>query len=165
MINATANNPDIPEQDLKKINRGIAYACRLLGVREYSVKTLSLKLKHKCYQPREISNILAFLLENNWLSDRRFCESFIRSRHFKGQGLSRIRYELTQSGISEPLIEESLESLSICWQQVCDQTTEKKMSRHAGEFTLKARQKLERFLNYRGFSNVEIRSSINKYLK
>lgn len=152
-------------RDEQCIKKGIAYACGLLGAREYSVGGITKKLFAKGYCQQRIDCIVTFLLENRWLCERRFCESFIRSRANKGQGLSRINDELVQQSVSRALVAEVVNSLSIDWQRVCDMATEKKiLTASLVPACRKERQKLERFLIYRGFSRSEVCHSIEKYL-
>ncbi|WP_444997981.1 regulatory protein RecX [Aliikangiella sp. IMCC44359] len=146
----------------RRINKGISYACRLLGVREYSEKLIQDKLISKNYSPQEAQQIISFLLENNWLSNNRFCESYLRSKSEKGIGAARIRFELRQKGIPDEMVSQALEAADICWQTICNQATKKKVSTLLIN-DIKAQQKLERFLRYRGFSGTEIRESIEKY--
>lgn len=155
----------VEEVDGKRVNKAIGYASRLLSTREYSQKMLRDKLKIKGYIDAEIEHTLAFLLENNWLNDARFCESFIRSRVSRGQGWLRIQYELSQKGIRPSLAEDKLTELNVCWQSVCDELTQRKLRSMSAERDLKTRQKLQRFLVYRGFSGSEVRQSITKYFK
>jgi regulatory protein len=165
------NEPDLDfeqiiasEFDPKRVNKAISYACRVLGMREYSEKSLRLKLKQKSYESIEIEKAIEFLLENNWLSDQRFCEVFIRSKINKGQGLSRIQYELNQKGITQSLIDQSLLKQDINWQKICNEVTIRKVNSVLLENNMKDRQRLERFLRYRGFSGEQIRKSIQKYI-
>lgn len=165
MSNSTISVFELKHQPEDKVKKGVAYACRLLAVREYSINAITLKLKIKDYSQQEIDLIILYLVENNWLCERRYCESLIRSRSNKGQGLSRIKYELSQNLIPERLVKEVLALLAIGWQQVCDVVTEKKITTGSFERSMKDRHKLERFLIYRGFSRSEARSSIEQYLK
>jgi regulatory protein len=151
----------------KRVNKAIAYACRVLGVREYSEKLLRQKLATKGYEPSEADRVVVFLLENNWLSDQRYCESFIRSKIGRGQGLSRIRFEVREKGIDDELFRHCLAQQEIDWQQLCDQVAFKKAEQmgllNDVKFTFdekcKAQQKLERFLTYRGFTAEQCRAS------
>lgn len=153
------------EIDTKRVNKAIAYASRLLSMQEYSQKMVREKLKSKGYFEQEIEQAVEFLLENNWLNDERFSESFIRSRVNRGQGKTRILFELGQKGIDSAQAEEYMDALDVSWQFICDQTTQRKLQSLSSERDLKTRQKLERFLRYRGFSSCEIRHSITKYFK
>jgi len=158
------------EQDVRveikpeKVNKAIAYACRVLGMQEHSQKSLGQKLKLKGYNSPEIAQAIEFLLENNWLSEQRFCEVFIRSKINRGQGLTRIQYELARKGISQPMIEQTLSRVEVNWQRECDQVTLRKIRASSIESNMKDRQKLERFLRYRGFSGEQVRKSMNKYI-
>ena len=149
----------------KQTNKAISYSCRLLGMREYSEYSLRQKLLARGYLTNEIEATIAFLLENNWLSDQRFCEVYIRSKSNRGQGLQRINYELKSKGISSSMIEAVLVENPIDWQQICNDTCIKKIESSNLTPELKCRQKLERFLRYRGFSGEDIRASIETYLK
>ena len=150
--------------DRKRVNKAIAYACRVLGMREYSKKSICQKLKLKQYNSKEIELVIEFLLENNWQSDKRFSEAFVRSKISRGQGLNRIQYELAQKGISQLMIEQAISEQKVCWQEICDDVTERKVASASIENNMKGRQKIERFLRYRGFSGEQIRISINKYI-
>ena len=119
------------------------------------------KLATKGYLAQEIKAVITFLLENNWLSDERFCESFIRSRIARRQGLTRIKYELSQKGICEEVSRQCFASCEIDWQALCDQAALAKVA--PAKLDIKARQKLVRFLTYRGFSAGEVQRSIKKY--
>ena len=55
-------------------------ALKLLALREHSRKELENKLRQKGCSADDIIIALDRLEEENFLSDRRFCESYIRSR-------------------------------------------------------------------------------------
>jgi len=153
-----------PVVDEKKVNRAIAYASRLLGMREYSQKTLFDKITGKGFEREIAQQAIEFLKENNWLSDQRFCESMVRGKVAKGQGMSRISYELVQKGVAKSLVEDVLAEMNVDWQQVCNKVTAKKMAISPLTKDIKSRQKIERFLRYRGFTSSEIRRSIEHNL-
>ena len=166
-MNQLSNDPlhsESPEI-AKQVNKAIAYACRLLGVREYSRKMIRGKLADKGYDAEIASQVIEFLIENGWQSDERFCESFIRGRAAKGQGLKRIQFELTQKGIDEMMVQTVLESLAIDFQAVCDSVAAKKVAIVKDIRDIKKRLKVERFLQYRGFLNSEIRKTMDKQIK
>lgn len=152
------------EIDSKRVNKAIAYACRVLGMREYSQKLMRQKLKLKEFHTAEIEPTIEFLLENGWLNDKRFCEAFVRSKVNKGQGQTRIQYELSQKGISQTMIEETFLEQNVSWQVVCNDVAKRKIESASIENNIKDRQKLERFLRYRGFSGEQVRKSMNKYI-
>lgn len=155
----------LADTDPKRINKAIAYASRLLGMREYSEKLLRQKIVIKGYLQEEAQSVIDYLLENNWLSDERFCQTFVRSKANRGKGPVRIAFELTDKGISSQLQHQVMEELDIDWQACCDQVAERKVNSSQLQNKLQDRQKLERFLRYRGFSGEQIRSSTNKFIK
>ena len=153
------------EPDPQKFSQAVAYASRLLGNREYAEKSLFEKLVKKGFSPSVAQSTIDFLKNNNWLSDARFCQSFIRGKISRGQGLVRVVYELKQHGVQTSLIDSILDEMAICWQTVCDGVIDKKLRASVVINDWQGRQKIERFLRYRGFSNEEIRQSIDKYMK
>lgn len=158
----SAENPSI---DAKRVNKAIGYACRILSMREYSEKAIYQKILTKGYESSEVDLVIGFLLDNNWLSNQRFCEVFVRSKISRGQGLSRIRFELNEQGINNELLNSVLNSQEpINWQNVCDKVAERKIESSCLQNTIKDRQKMQRFLMYRGFSGEQIRNSVNKYI-
>lgn len=157
-------NEELIDSDPKRVNKAISYACRVLAMREYSEKQLRQKIYDKGYDIAETEQTIQFLLENNWLSDRRFCESFVRSKVSRGIGLLRLRYELADKGISSEMLESVLAEQSICWQDACDNVTIKKVATNSFQNTIKDRLKLERFLKYRGFSGEQVRKSVDKFI-
>ncbi len=91
---------------MNKIN---SYALRLLGRREYSVFELKEKLdKSFPDKEKEISLILEKFQEKNWLSDRRYCEVFIKDKIIKKQGPIKIKIKLSDKGVDSELIDKSL---------------------------------------------------------
>lgn len=89
--------------ELRKVNE--CYLCRkkgldLLARREHSRFELLVKLKQRKFSPFAINNTLEYLVSKNYLSDTRFCESFISSRLKKGEGKFLILQRLQQKGIS-----------------------------------------------------------------
>jgi regulatory protein len=147
--------------DSKRINKAIAYACRLLGMREYSRLGLKRKMQSKGYTAFEMSQAVGYLDENHYLSDRRFCEALIRSRVERGQGERRIKQELKSEGIHESNFKELLNSVD--WQANCDKICQKKVATLDLSEYDKSRMKLQRFLNYRGFLPEQISFSIKQY--
>ncbi|MDH5432341.1 MAG: recombination regulator RecX [Gammaproteobacteria bacterium] len=149
--------------DKKQVNRAIAYGSRLLAAREYSAKNMAEKMRSKKYQPDEIEAAIDMLKENNWLSDQRFCESFLRSKVNQGLGKQRIVYELTSKGISQSMIQNSMNELEVDWLEMCLQTASRKVASSGLTNDLKDKQKLYRFLQYRGFSGEHIRTALKQH--
>jgi regulatory protein len=166
-------------QQSNDLNKAIASSCRMLALREHCEKQLRLKLQKKAFEKTVISACIHFLQEENWLSEERFCNAFIRSRAEKGHGLQRIQYELAQQDINTDIIQRQLDAEDIDWQFVCDRVLHKKIStngfgiqknaigqesrkqqRH--QFLAKDRKRIESFLAYRGFSFDEIKKAFGQ---
>jgi len=168
----TETVPAIDESKL--LNKAIASSCRFLAMREHSEKQIRQKLLKKAYDQAIISSCVAYLRNENWLSDERFCNAFIRSRIDKEQGLQRILYELHQQNIQDSIIQEQIEQENINWQEVCDKVLLKKISnRPANDFAdekvskgkkynPKDRKKITNFLIFRGFSTEEINTAFKR---
>ena len=79
-------------------------ALYLLSVREHTRKELETKLSTKGYQKEEMKEALDRLEEENMLSERRFCESYIRSRLRKNpEGKAIIIQRLIEKGVPSSL--------------------------------------------------------------
>jgi regulatory protein len=88
---------------LKHINE--CYLCRkkgldLLARREHSKYELTMKLKQRKFSSSAIDNTIEYLINKKFLSEQRFCESFINARLKKGEGRYLIFQKLQQKGIS-----------------------------------------------------------------
>lgn len=173
----------LPDHEVKK---AINSSCRMLAIREHSHQQIRIKLAKKGFSEVSIESTIDYLVQENWISEARFCESYIRSKSSRGQGLKRILYELRQHNIDPSLIENAVIEESVDWLGSCKKVLAKKMntlnvdfaseynniceSNKIDEISLttnqefqhkqKYRTKLESFLNYRGFSNEEIRSAM-----
>jgi regulatory protein len=88
-------------------------ALRLLGRREYSTSELTRKLTDRGYDADEIERVVATLLEERVLDDRRVAEAHVRTAsRIKGRGAVRIRRELEARGIASSLVHEVTAALS-----------------------------------------------------
>ena len=132
----------------------------LLSRREHSVKELQQKLSKREYKDEEISIIIKYLVDNNYLSDERYSESVFRLRVTKGYGKYYIENELRQKGISNDQISSLHEEQMIDWTAQAVLAYQKKYTDNAIE-DQKDKAKRIRFLQSRGFSTDEILTVIN----
>lgn len=103
------------EEFLDFVQAGSAFAaekCALeyLAEREHSRYQLRLKLIKKAYSEDALNKALDFLEREEWLSDRRFAEVWLRSRgarHFEGR--TRLLQELRSRGVDKKLAAEAVE--------------------------------------------------------
>ena len=82
-------------------------ALRLLARREHSRSELSRKLGQAGFAQHDIEALLDEFEEKNWLSDRRFAESYVAD-HRARTGSVKLAYDLRQRGVSDTTIEDVL---------------------------------------------------------
>ncbi len=86
-------------------------ALSLLALREHSVEEMKQKLLSKGYNKSEIEEAIKKLKDENFLSDSRFCQVYIRSRLKKNpEGKSLLILRLKQKGISSDLAKSEVDS-------------------------------------------------------
>ena len=131
-----------------------------LAMREHSRYELQNKLKQKEFSiDVDLDKLLDELESNDYLSDKRFAESFIRYRVTRGQGKVKISNDLKQRGVSSSLINTALHESDADWYALAQQIRERKFGRNIPEdYKLKAKQM--RFLSSRGFDSEMIRYAI-----
>ena len=96
------SKPLTPDQVLDKMAKYCAY-------QERCVKDVRDKLKTFDIPEEEKSKILDYLLDNRFVNDERFAQSFVRGKvNQSGWGMNKIRFHLMQKGIDKELIDEAL---------------------------------------------------------
>ena len=132
-----------------------------LSRREHSYQELITKLGKKDFNPSLVNVELEKLIEDGLLSDRRFTESFIRSRKNQGKGPLRIRSELSIRGVASQLIDDGIQEVKQEeWTQLAVEVLEKKLGNDS-ELDYHKQLKLMRFLSTRGFNKQQVKSAIN----
>ena len=132
-----------------------------LSRREHSYKELITKLEKKGFDLNLANIELEKLIEDGLLSDKRFTESFIRSRKNQGKGPLRIRSELSIRGVASQLIDEGIQEVEQEeWTQLAVEVLEKKLGNDS-ELDYHKQLKLMRFLSTRGFNKQQVKSAIN----
>ena len=136
-----------------------------LSRREHSYQELIKKLRKKDFNLSLVNIELEKLIEDGLLSDKRFTESFIRSRKNQGKGPLRIRSELSIRGVASQLIDEGIQEVEQEeWTQLAVEVLEKKLGNDS-ELDYHKQLKLMRFLSGRGFNQEQIKSAINYCLE
>jgi regulatory protein len=79
-------------------------ALRLLARREHSRAELTRKLEQAGFVASDVHSLLDKFEEKNWLSDRRFAESYVAD-HRARSGSIKLAYELRQRGVPDSIIE------------------------------------------------------------
>jgi len=97
------------DEDLKQA-RALAY--RYLSNRDRSARETADHLKKKGFEEAVVQETLRYLKEAKYLDDRRFAEHWARTRAENRQfGKYRLRQELIGKGITQDLINETLDTL------------------------------------------------------
>ncbi len=131
-------------------------ALGLLARREHSRFELRRKLSDAAPEPGELDAVLDDLAAAGLQSDRRYAESFVRSRIERGQGPLRIRKELRQRGVEAALAEQALAEAEVDWDARLRDVHRKRFgSTPPTDRREQARQ--ARFLAQRGFPDAAIR--------
>ena len=96
-----AAQPLSPDQILDKMAKYCAY-------QERCVKDVRDKLKTFDLSQEEQDKILDYLLDNRFVSNKRFAQSFVRGKvNQSGWGLNKIRFHLMKKGIDKETIEDA----------------------------------------------------------
>ena len=132
----------------KKNVTPLAKAMKLLARRDHSVNELIYKLK-PFYPSGEVNAVISRCLDENWLNDSRFAESYIRSRSGCGYGARRIAMELQQKGIASDVIQQALKEVAVDWHALLLRLLERRQPLPADP---SERIRLQNMLLRRGFS-------------
>ena len=127
--------------------RALGYLAR----REHSRFDLARKLERAGFTPEAIGPVLDDFETKNWLSDKRFAESWVAD-HRARAGSIKLAYDLRQHGISDTLIESVLHDNRDSELERAIAVWNKKFGRQPANPAEKARQ--GRFMLSRGFSHV-----------
>ncbi|MEE3663873.1 recombination regulator RecX [Brenneria sp. g21c3] len=155
------------------MSKPLRYAMNVLSVRDHSEVEIRRKLaaylqKAITAEPEsdemadgaaaeEIESAIAYCTEHGWLDDERYARRYIGSRSRKGYGAQRIKAELGQKGIDKTTIAVALNECDIDWFELAKVAAERKFGPLL-PVEWKEKAKLQRYLQYRGFSHEEINS-------
>jgi regulatory protein len=131
-------------------------ALRLLARREHSQKELREKPKLRQFLDADVEAVLGDLKTQNLQSDKRYVESYVRTRIANGFGPLRLVQELEQRGISSETAQLAVSCAEVNWLQRASQLRIKKFG-ESWPINIKDRAKQQRFLSYRGFTHEIIR--------
>lgn len=134
--------------------RALGYLAR----REHSRAELVRKLERAGFSVEAIAPMLDEFEAKNWLSDRRFAESWVADHRAKA-GSVKLAYDLRQRGVDEITIDAVLGESSDSELERAREVWKKKFSSPPVDAAEKARQ--VRFLLGRGFSSAVIRQTLS----
>lgn len=129
-------------------------ALRLLARREHSRFELARKLELAGFAAGEITPLLDEFEQKNWLSERRFAESWVADHRAK-VGSVKLAFELRQRGISELVIDAVLDENRGSELDRARAVWEKKFGAQPADAAERLKQM--RFLLGRGFNSEVIR--------
>lgn len=140
------------------------HAVSLLARRDHARAELCVKLKRKLASSRALrplleadsatvmailEEVLDWCSEHDFLNDRRFAGSFVRSRIERGQGAMRIRADLKQRGVDAEVVDEALRQASCDWFALAASTLQRRF--HTPPADVREKARMLRFLQSRGF--------------
>ena len=131
----------------------------ILSRREHSVSELRNKLIRFNPDPNDLKDVIERLITSNFLDDKRFASAFIRSKAESGYGPNYISQYLAKKGI--PSDKYDIYSLEIDWDDKC--LTQFNKKRRNKEINFKEKEKILRFLAYRGFSYEIIKNALKEF--
>ena len=132
-------------------------ALRLLARREHCRAELTRKLGQAGFTIEDIAPLLDKFEQKNWLSDRRFAESYVAD-HRARAGSVKLAYDLRQRGVGDSIIESVLGDNRDSELDRAREVWQKKFGAAPADTAEKARQ--IRFLQSRGFAPEVIRRVI-----
>ena len=132
-----------PEPDLRD------RALSLLARREHSRFELARKLGQAGFAVEDIAPLIDEFEQKNWLSDRRFAESYVAD-HRARSGSVKLAYDLRQRGVPDAIIEAVLSDNRESELDRAHEVWKKKFGTPPTDAAGKARQM--RFLYSRGFN-------------
>ncbi|HNB52592.1 MAG TPA: RecX family transcriptional regulator [Anaerolineales bacterium] len=151
---------ELKSQDHKE--QALQRALNLVSYRPRSETEVRNNLKKHQIPEETITAVIARLRETGVLNDQQFAESWVENRAaFRPRSKLALRIELSQKGIDETIIEETLEHIDDETQAYEAGRKKARQLRNADEKTFK--QKLLSFLARRGFS-YEVASPVVKKL-
>jgi regulatory protein len=132
-------------------------ALRLLARREHSRVELTRKLEQAGFVASDIDSLLDEFETKNWLSDRRFAESYVAD-HRARSGSVKLAYDLRQRGVDGSIIEAVLGENRDSELERAHEIWKKKFGVAPTDTAEKVKQM--RFLQSRGFTAEVIRRAI-----
>ncbi len=142
-------------------------AKNLMAKRNHFSQELVQKLENRGFPISIIQNVTAECVKLNYLNDQESGRGYIEELIRKGYGPGKIRYKLNTKGLDTPLIDELfLENRVIEREhETAEKVMNKKLSQLSSESNpLKIKNKIFRFMHYRGFSVWLIRKLMTKKL-
>lgn len=148
----------------KALNKMIAHCAR----RETCQGDVQEKLLRMGLNDADAQEVIARLVEQKFIDDRRFALAFCRDKvRFNSWGRTKIRYHLQQKKVDPEIIREALDSLQ---QEAYEQTLEEMLAKKLRQISpvtdpFLAKAKLIRFAASRGFEADLIYAAVDRLLR
>jgi len=134
-------------------------ALALLAGRDFGRAELARRLERRGYPAEVVTVVVDGLVAERLLSESRFVEQFVRQHAGRGHGPARIRAELRERGVPDTEIDAGLDAAAEDWARRAREVRRRRFGMSPpGDYAERARQ--ARFLQYRGFSNEQIRAAL-----
>lgn len=157
---------DPGEEDFSLVKDIEKRAVHLLSLREHGSKELKRKLKQKFPQAESRPALVDFVLDvcrkNNWLSDERFIESYVRESIDKGHGPYKIREALSLKTDENEMLSENLALEENEWIEIARDAIIKKYGDASRPPVAKEFARRARFLQSRGFTQQQIMKAFDR---
>lgn len=155
-------NEEIDEDKLKQILEDLVYSkareksFRLLSSKARTEKELFYKLIEKEYSQEVSEKIVLEMKSYKYLDDEVYAKNYLKEKmNFKGEGVNKIKFSLSQKGISKNIIDELFQEYDFYDEQL-EKVKEligiKTRRIDLSEITDKEKQKVYNFLLRRGYT-------------
>lgn len=153
-----------------EFNKLRATALAWLGRQEYYEAKFRQKLKDKEATDEQIELIVEEFTEQNWLSEQRYCNAFVRSRINKGQGKNRIKADAQNKRLDRACLTLALEENDTDWFELALETYNRRYwdkpladsNGNNDKAYEKEKAKRMRFMQYRGFTMDQMRYAMEQ---
>lgn len=152
-------------KSVKKPNKSLEYALKLLGQRSYSEKKLTEKLASREVDPEEVKKVIVRLKELGFIDDLKFAKSFVEnSQAIRFNGRRKIYWQLIKKGIPMQVAKLAIEQAYADNEET--DSVRKLIDKYAKNIPQnKLYERLMRRLISRGFEYGIVKQEINNYLK
>ena len=136
----------------------------LLKIRFRSEKELYDKLKQKKFPDEVIVETIVYFKKNGLIDDKQFAQKWIAARMARPFGINRIRYELKNKGIADPVLQETLKEAFTgdAEEAIVSQLAQKQVAKYKNIDEEKKKERVYGFLLRRGFSQTSVLRAIKK---
>ena len=160
-------NSNKTEEEAFKKARNIVF--QLLKTRHQTEKEIRDKLGKKAFEKNTIEKTVKYFKDLDFINDRLFAQKWIRYRLAKPYGKVKIRFELKNKGVSQPIIDDEIREATGAENYSESETAwrlaQKQIAKHENKNIdkEKIKQRVYRYLARRGFGPDAIQEAIKKY--